>query len=89
MITSEDAASILYYEGKHIPISERPRAIRNAVMTLKRMQNDRLIIGVVKDGKTRMRRFKVVSREELRIRISKELRELFGEHFLAWDNQDT
>jgi hypothetical protein len=45
------------------------------------MQNDGLITDVVKDEKRRMRRFKVISKEELRIRISKELGELFGDNF--------
>jgi len=81
LVTSEDAASILYYSGKRIPNTERSRAIRNAVMALTRMQNDGLITDVVKDEKRRMRRFKVISKEELRIRISKELGELFGDNF--------
>jgi len=81
LVTSEDAASVLYYGGKHIPNDERSRAIRNAVMTLTRMLDDGLITDVVKDKKKRMRRFKVMSREELRARISKELRDLFGEDF--------
>jgi len=81
LVTSEDAASVLYYGGKRIPNSERSRAIRNALMTLTRMVDDGLITAVVKDEKKRMRRFKVISREELRVRISKELRDLFGEDF--------
>lgn len=81
VITSEDVASILYYSGKCIPNDERPRAIRNAVMTLTRMQNDGLITDVFKNEKKRMRQFKVISREELKTRLSKELRELFGDNF--------
>jgi hypothetical protein len=52
-------------------------------MTLTRMQNDGLIVGVVKDNKDkkRMRTFRVISKEELKTKISKETKELFGEDF--------
>jgi len=45
------------------------------------MQNDGLITDVFKNEKKRMRQFKVISREELKTRLSKELRELFGDNF--------
>jgi hypothetical protein len=81
IVTSEDVASILYYSGKSIPGNERSRAIRNAVMTLTRMQTDGLIANIFKGEKKRMRQFKVISREDLKTRISKELKELLGENF--------
>ena len=81
LVTSEDIASTLYFAGRPVPNEERSRAIRNAVMTLTRMQNDGLIKAIVKDEKKRMRTFQVVSREELRTKISRELKELFGESF--------
>lgn len=82
LVTSEDIASILYCGGKRIPKEERSSVIRNAVMTLTRMKNDGLIIGINKDEKKRMRTFQVISKAELRTKISKELKELFGEDFL-------
>jgi hypothetical protein len=81
LVTSEDVASVLYYGGKNIPDNERSRAIRNAVMTLTRMKNDGLITSILKDKNKRMRQFKVISKEDLKTRISKELRELFGNDF--------
>jgi hypothetical protein len=80
-VTSEDVASVLYYEGKSIPDNERSRAIRNAVMTLTRMKNDGLIKSVLKAQSKKMRQFKVISKQELKTLISKELKELFGNDF--------
>jgi len=81
IVTSEEVASILYYAGKRVPDDERSRAIRNAVMTLTRMQADGLIMSTLKNEKKRMRQFRVISKDELRTRISKELKELFGNDF--------
>ena len=81
IVTSEDVASILYFSGKPIPRIERPRAIRNAVMTLTRMKGDGLIIDIAKDEKKRMRQFKVIGKDELKTLFSKELKELFGDNF--------
>ena len=83
MVTSEDVSSILYYEGKPIPKGERARAIRNAVMTLRRMKDEGLIINVVKDEKKRLRKYIVISKKELQGRILRELNELFGEDFIS------
>lgn len=80
VVTSEDVASVLYYGGKSIPQSERSRAIRNAVMTLTRMSEEGLIIDIVKDEKRRMRKYKVISKEQLKTRILSQLDELFGKN---------
>jgi hypothetical protein len=82
VVTSEDVSSVLYYEGKRIPRSDRSKAIRNAVMTLRRMIDEGLIVDVVKDERTRLRKYVVVSKEELRLRIIRELNELFGKDFI-------
>ena len=81
-ITSEQVASVLYYDGRPIPKShqERSKMIRNAIMTLKRMQGEGLIASVKSEREKNI--YRVKEKNKLRSEILGELRELFGKDFV-------
>ena len=81
-ITSETVASTIYFDGRPIPPNhrDRPKMIRNAIMTLRRMQAEGLISNVSKDGRINV--YHVISKEKLRYQIMEEIRQLFGKDFI-------
>lgn len=82
VVTSEQIASVLYFDGKPIPKDnpQRHRMIRNSIMTLRRMQAEGLISAVTTKGRINV--YKVIGKDELKVKIYEELRQLFGEDFI-------
>ena len=81
-ITSETVAAIIYFNGKPIPSdhSDRPKMIRNAIMTLRRMQAEGLISNVSKERRINV--YEVISKKKLKYQIIEEIRQLFGKDFI-------
>ena len=81
-ITSETVASVIYFNSKPISRdhSDRPKMIRNAIMTLRRMQAEGLISNVSKEGRVNV--YHVISKEKLKYQIIEEIRQLFGKDFI-------
>ena len=81
-ITSDQVASVLYFNSRPIPEThqDRPKMIRNAIMTLKRMQGDGLISAVAIERRKNV--YKVKDRNKLKAEVLEELRQLFGKDFI-------
>ena len=82
-ITSDQVASVLYFSSRPIPEThkERPKMIRNAIMTLKRMEGEGLICAVTIERRRNV--YKVIDRDKLRAEILEELQHLFGKDFMT------
>jgi hypothetical protein len=81
-ISSDQVAAVLYFNGRPIPEThlDRPKMIRNAIMTLKRMRSEGLISAVTVERRKNV--YKVKDRNKLRAEILEELRQLFGKDFV-------
>ncbi len=81
-ITSDQVASVLYFENRPIPEtqSDRAKMIRNAIMTLTRMQSEGLIASVKAEKRKNV--YKVKAKCQFRTEIIENIRELFGVDFI-------
>ncbi len=81
-ITSDQVASVLYFKNRPIPDtqSDRSKMIRNAIMTLKRMQSEGLIASIKEEKRKNI--YKVKERDKLKTEILEEIRQLFGVDFI-------